>query len=236
MRSPVGRGLRRVGGRLGVGQHQRRGPGRGCRRRNAIADVAAHRQPAEHDLVEVAGVEHGGDVVGHLVQRGLVPAERRAAEAALVGGDDVVPLAERVALLEPHRRRQRERVQQDDGVAGAGLADVQVDGHDRNATHRRPVRVSGRVLRQGGQWRRELQRDRRLVAVDHVAGERRRRAVVLTVQASPSRRSGTGSRRDRPRPCPARPARRSRRTPPASSPARPGWRRRTGLDRWQRSP
>ncbi len=132
---PVRRGLWWVGGRLGVGQHQRTDPA-GVPAQERHRRVAAHRQAAEHNLVETAGVQQRRNVVGHLVQRGLVPAERRPAEAALIRGDDVVPLAERVALLQPHRRRQRERVQQDDGAAGAGLPDVQVDGHAQHATDR----------------------------------------------------------------------------------------------------
>ena len=104
--------------------------------RRLLQQVGAPHVQEITGLPPAVALQQRRHVVGHPVQRGFVPAERRPAEAALVRRDDVVPLAEGVALLQPHRRRQWERVEQDDGTAGAGLADVQIDGHAGHATDR----------------------------------------------------------------------------------------------------
>ena len=81
----------------------------------------------EHDPVEPAPVEQGGQVVGAGVQRGRVVAERRAAEAALVRRQQSAGGRQRLALRQPHRAGQREGVQQNDRLPGPHLAAGQLD-------------------------------------------------------------------------------------------------------------
>jgi hypothetical protein len=143
LRDPLAVDPRRLGvGRgLGVGQDQRRHPV-GVPAQEGHRDVATHRQPTKHDPVELQPVEQLREVVRAHVERRVVLAQVGAAEAALVGRDDPADAAQGLALLEPHRGRQREGVQQDERLPASGLAEGQL--HLRPPSVRRRRRSTGR--------------------------------------------------------------------------------------------
>ena len=100
--------------------------------------VASHRQPAEHDrLADLQGVEHGGQIVGPLLDGHLSRRDRTAAEAAEIGGDDAVMRGERLDLLGPNRMIHGKTVDQHHGAAGAVVGQRKVNtgkfdrGHGR---------------------------------------------------------------------------------------------------------
>ena len=85
---PVGRAPRRVRRIALVSASSSRADPLAVAAQERHRRVATHRQAAEHDPVEPEPVEQRRDVVGDVVERGLVVAERRASEAAQVRRDD----------------------------------------------------------------------------------------------------------------------------------------------------
>ena len=174
------------------------------------------RRSGHGQLHDLAAARHDRRLPRPRLRHRAGPAVRRRAGRLAAG---------RLASRGPgHRSRHR--------LAGRGL---RRPGARRSAAAR--SRLVGRAgLGQGRQRRRELQRDRRFVALDHVVREVRRCVVVLAVQRDrhvvaerEAAQLGGGLAL-----C-VRPVEVDGPDRPAVL-VRPGWRRRTGLDRWQRSP
>ena len=76
---------------------------------------AAHRVADEDRVVQVEGLEHAADVVGEVVDRVAGVADVRLAVPARVEGEGAEPgRGQRVELLRPHARRQRDAVAEQD--------------------------------------------------------------------------------------------------------------------------
>ena len=92
------------------------------RLKEAKGHIASHRQPAQHDrLGDFQGVEHGGHVVGPLLDGHLSRRDRATAHAAKIGGDHPVVGGERLELLGPDRMIHGKTVEQHHGSAGAAV-------------------------------------------------------------------------------------------------------------------
>lgn len=111
--------LLRLGGREGVGQHQRPDP----LREEPVElqdDLAAHGQSAQHYSVDAQPVEQGGDVPREGGERRLAGQDGGAAVAAQIRGDHAPPGAgERLDLGAPHRAVERVTVYEDQDLTAA---------------------------------------------------------------------------------------------------------------------